>query len=57
MAKANPAFRGIYTYDADFIPTGPEPLERANPKFRGIYAYDVEKAPDGNPDTPPIAPD
>lgn len=54
MAKQNPAYRGIYTYDDDFKPDGS--TVKSNPKYRGIYAYDVEKKPDGNPATAPVAP-
>lgn len=55
MSKQNPAYRGIYTYDADFKPDGT--TVKQNPKYRGIYAYDVEKKPDGNAATPPVDPD
>lgn len=54
MAKANPAYRGIYAYDEANKPNGT--TVKANPKYRGIYTYDETKSPDGNPATAPIPP-
>lgn len=54
MAKANPAYRGIYAYDEANKPANPP---KQQPKYRGIYAYDATKKPDGDPATPPLPPD
>lgn len=47
MTKANPKYRGIYTYHAaNKPPASPiTPLTKANPKYRGIYAYDTTNKP------------
>lgn len=55
MSKQNPAYRGIYTYDAANKPDGT--TVKQSPKYRGIYAYDATKKPDGDPATPPLPPD
>lgn len=54
MAKQNPAYRGIYTYDDANKPDGV--TVKSNPKYRGIYAYSPDHAPDGNPATAPVPP-
>jgi hypothetical protein len=56
VSKQNPAYRGIYAYDADNKPAGTTPLTKAQPKYRGIYTYSADHKPDGNPATPPVPP-
>ena len=45
MARQNPKYRGIYTYNEDYKPDGV--TVKRNPKYRGIYAYNEDYKPSG----------